>query len=297
MKKILALVLVLCMMTAALPAFAETAAEPSGSGLINQLSDILNGEGSLEEKVSVLSGMFSELKNSFTGSDKQFSAIISALIEKLQGLLQSGEGSTGSLLSGLKDKLAGSLGGDSSKLSGLLSSLTGGKEGEGLDLTGLLGSLGEGSEDFDLGSLLGILGGDDAEVEDDGETLEEMIERLNREEEADTGDGVPNKKAAESVEEFYGKWTETKFVLNGEDYDASEYEEGLFIGENTFYGTENGEKAEYYPYSEKAEMFIRDGVLKVKSEEGHWSTMVLTENGEIVMSGSSLLFYYVRDNK
>ena len=120
------------------------------------------------------------------------------------------------------------------------------------------------------------------------------MERLNQEAEADTGENVPNKIAAESVEEFYGTWTETKFSFLGEEYDASEFGEGIVIGENTFYVTENGEKAGDYQYSENVEMFIRDGVLKTKSEEGHWTTFVLTGDGEIVMSGSSLLFYYVR---
>ena len=265
MKKILALVLALCMMSMVLPVFAET-----GSGLLDRFSAILGGEGGIEEKASGLLEKFSELKESFTGSDKQLSAIISSLSEKLQGMIQPGDEGSGSLLSGLKDKLGI---GD-------------------VDLSGLLGGLAGGEEGFDLDSLLG--GDGDAEADDDGETLEETLARLNQEAEADTGENIPNKKAAESVEEFYGAWNETRFTYLGEEYDASEFGEGLFFGENTYYVTENGEKAEDYPYSETVEMFIRDGVLKTKSEEGHWSTFVMTEDGELVMSGGSLLTYFVR---
>ena len=46
-------------------------------------------------------------------------------------------------------------------------------------------------------------------------------------------------------------------------------------------------------YPETAELTIRDGVLKINSD-GHWTTYVMTNSGEIVLSGSSLLCYFSR---
>lgn len=148
-----------------------------------------------------------------------------------------------------------------------------------------------------LSLLSGLSGGvstsGESALADDEEDLAETMERLNRDAEADTGENVPDKKLVESVEEFYGHWKETKFVFNNEEYDMSDGEEGAFFSENTYYITQNGEKSPDYVYSETAELTIRDGVLKINSD-GHWTTYVMTNSGEIVLSGGSLLCYFRR---
>jgi len=262
-KKTVALMLVLCMMFAVLPAFAESTGdpEPTGSVLVELLSGLLGEAGE-------------KLKESDAGS------ALSGLLDVLKK--DDGEGSSG-LLSKVKDLLSKVLKDPTGKFAALLSKI---KE-----------KLGSG-DSADLGSLLGgLLGGGDTSAEpsqeDDDEDIEETMARLNREAEADTGDNVPDKKPAESVEEFYGYWKETKFVFNNEDYDMSDVDEGAFFAENTYYITQGGEKSPDYAYPETAELTIRDGVLKINSD-GHWTTYVMTNSGEIVMSGSSLLCYFSR---
>lgn len=261
MKKTVALMLVVCMMFAALPVFAESTGEtaPNGSGLGELLSGLLN---KAEEKI----------KESDAGS------ALSGLMEVLKR--DGGEGASG-LVSKLKELLSRVMKDPTGKFAALLSKI---KEKLGSGDTADLGSL--------LGSLLG--GGAPAEsAPGDEEDLAEMLERLNREAEADTGENVPDRKPAESVEEFYGQWTETKFVFNNEDFDAGDSGEGAFIAENTYYITQNGEKSPDFPYPETAELTMRDGVLKINSD-GHWTTYVMTNSGEIVLSGSGLLCYFSR---
>ena len=73
----------------------------------------------------------------------------------------------------------------------------------------------------------------------------------------------------------------------------SEYNEGVFIGENTYYVTQDGQKSPDYQFPETAELTIVNGILKINSD-GHWTTYVMTNSGEIVLSGSSLLCYFSR---
>lgn len=261
MKKTIAVMLVLCMMFAALPVFAESTGEtaPKGSGLGELLSGLLNeAEKKIKESDagSKLFGLLDELKKNV---GEKASELMPKLKELMSKALKDPTGKFAALLSKIKEKLGS---GDSAGLESL------------------------------LGGLLG--GNAPAEsAPEDEEDLAETIERLNREAEADTGENVPDRKPAESVEEFYGHWTETKFVFNNEDIDVSDSGEGAFIGENTYYITYNGEKSPDYLYPETAELTIRDGVLKINSD-GHWTTYVMTQSGEIVLSGSSLLSYFSR---
>ena len=261
MKKTIAVVLVLCMLSAVLPAFAESAGEtaPKGPGLGELLGGLLSeAEKKIKESDagSKLSGLLDELKK---GVGEKASELMPKLKELMSKALKDPTGKFAALLSKIKEKLGS---GDSAGLESL------------------------------LGGLLG--GNAPAEsAPEDEEDLAETIERLNREAEADTGENVPDRKPAESVEEFYGHWTETKFVFNNEDIDVSDSGEGAFIGENTYYITMNGEKSPDYLYPETAELTIRDGVLKINSD-GHWTTYVMTNSGEIVLSGSSLLCYFSR---
>ena len=281
MKKTIAVMLVLCMMFAALPAFAESTGEtaPKGSGLGELLSGLLNeAEKKIKESDagSKLFGLLDEAKKRIKESDAG---------SKLFGLLDELKKNVGEkaseLMPKLKELMSKALKDPTGKFAALLSKI---KE-----------KLGSG-DSAGLESLLGGLLGGNAPAEsapEDEEDLAETIERLNREAEADTGENVPDRKPAESVEEFYGHWTETKFVFNNEDIDVSDSGEGAFIGENTYYITMNGEKSPDYFYPETAELTIRDGVLKINSD-GHWTTYVMTNSGEIVLSGSSLLCYFSR---
>lgn len=281
MKKTIAVVLVLCMLSAVLPAFAESAGEtaPKGPGLGELLGGLLSEAekkikeseaGSklfelldeAEKKIkesdagSKLSGLLDELKK---GVGEKASELMPKLKELMSKALKDPTGKFAALLSKIKEKLGS---GDSAGLESLLGGLLGG---------GTTGEAATGDE----------------------EDLAETIEKMNREAEADTGENVPDRKQAESVEEFYGHWKETKYVFNNEEIDAGDFGEGAYIAENTYYITMNGEKSPDYFYPETAELTIRDGVLKINSD-GHWTTYVMTNSGEIVLSGSSLLCYFSR---
>ena len=201
MKKTIALMLILCMMFAALSAFAESAGdtEPKDSGLGELLSGILN---EAEEKIkesgegSQLSGLMDELKK-VGGAD--VSGLVSKLKELLSKAMKDPTGKFAALLDKINEKLGGGNAGDLGDLEGLLGGLLGGSD-----------TSGESSTEID-------------------EDLEETMARLNREAEADTGENVPDKKPAESVEEFYGHWKETKFVFNNEDFDMTDVGEGAFF--------------------------------------------------------------------
>lgn len=281
MKKTIAVVLVLCMLSAVLPAFAESAGEtaPKGPGL----GELLGGLLSEAEK---------KIKESEAGS-KLFE-----LLDEAEKKIK--ESDAGSKLSGLLDELKKGVGEKASelmpKLKELMSRVLKDPTGKfAVLLSKIKEKLGSG-DSAGLGSLLGGLlgGGTTGEAATgDEEDIEATIEKLNREAEADTGENVPDRKPAESVEEFYGHWKETKYVFNNEEIDAGDFGEGAYIAENTYYITMNGEKSPDYFYPETAELTIRDGVLKINSD-GHWTTYVMTNSGEIVLSGSSLLCYFSR---
>lgn len=286
MKKIIALMLVLCMVLAAVPVFAESA---GGSGLGDLLSGLMGGSESGEGKEGGLGGLGGLLSGLLGGEGKEggLGSQLSGLVEELK---KEGKEKISQLTSKLKGKvmevLLKELANPDSKLSALLGKLAAGKN--------------KGSDDSaGIGALLGTLFGssstpaEGAETAEDDETLEETLERLNKEAEAETGDSVPNKKNAQSVNDFYGQWKESKFVLLGEDYDMSEYGEGVFIGENTYYVTLEGKKSPDYLFPETAELTLSNGILKVNSD-GHWSNFVLTEDGSMVQPSGSMLIYYVR---
>ena len=283
MKKIIALMLVLCMALAAVPVFAESA---GGSGLGDLLSGLMGGSETGEGKEGGLGDLLSGLLGG-EGKEGGLGSQLSGLVEELK---KEGKEKITQLTSKLKGKamevLLKELANPDSKLAALLAKLAAGKK--------------DGSDDSaGIGSLLGALFGggstpdEGAETAEDGETLEETLDRLNKEAEAETGDSVPDKKNAQSVEDFYGLWKESKFVLLGEDYDMSEYDEGVFIGENTYYVTLEGKKSPDYLFPEAAELTLSNGILKINSD-GHWSNFVLTEDGEIAEPSGSLLIYYVR---
>ena len=283
MKKIIALMLVLCMVLAAVPVFAESA---GGSGLGGLLSGLMGGSETGEGKEGGLGDLLSGLLGG-EGKEGGLGSQLSGLVEELK---KEGKEKISQLTSKLKGKvmevLLKELANPDSKLAALLAKLAAGKNKGSDDSAGigsLLGALFGGSSTPDKGS----------ETAEDGETLEETLERLNKEAEAETGDSVPNKKNAQSVEDFYGLWKESKFVLLGEDYDMSEYGEGVFIGENTYYVTLEGKKSPDYLFPEAAELTLSNGILKINSD-GHWSNFVLTEDGSIVEPSGGMLFYYVR---
>lgn len=285
MKKIVTLMLVLCMMLAAVPVFAESTT--GGSGLGDLLSGLMGGSESGEGKEGGLGDLLSGLMGG-EGKEGGLGSQLSGLVEELK---KEGKEKISQLSSKLKGKameiLLKELANPDSKLAGLLGKFAAGKDKSSDDSAGLeslLGALLVGSSSTPA---------EGAETAEDSETLEETLERLNKEAEAETGDSVPNKKNAQSVEEFYGQWKESKFILLGEAYDMSEYDEGAFIGENTYYVTLEGKKSPDYPYPETAELTLSNGILKINSD-GHWSNFVLTEDGEMVEPSGSMLIYFVR---
>ena len=282
MKKIFALMLVLCMMLSAVPVLAESPEDTpkSGSGWGEVFSGLFGGS---DKKESGGSGIVDAVTGLLDGlvSEETRSGLSDAFSRFTEELKKAGKEGASALGAKLKEKIEKELKNPDSGLSALITNLASGMaKGSSPDLEALLSSLFGGSESPE--------GAAEAD-----ETFGETLERLNREAEAQTGENVPGKKNAESVEEFYGQWKQTKFVLLGEDYDVSEYNEGALIGENTYYITVNGEKSPDYIYPETAELTIRDGVLKINSD-GHWTTYVLTEDGSIVLCGSSMLTYLVR---
>ena len=324
MKKIVALILVLCMMLAAFPVFAESTGDtaPAGSDWGDLLSGLLGGSDSGESGSGgfgdLVSGLLGGSENGESGSGG-FGDLVSGLLggsdsgeggngigDLLSGLLggseggEGTEGGLGSLFSGLMEELKKDgekgLSGLTSVLEGTLSKALKDPDGKFATLfSALTEKLNKGGS-VDLDGLLGTLLGSGASVElspEDEEDLAETLDRLNREAEAATGEDVPNRKDAESVEEFYGQWKESRFIYDNKEYDLSEYGEGAFIGENTYYITQDGQKSPDYYHPETAELTIHDGVLKINSDV-NWTTYALTQDGEIVMCGSSILYYFVR---
>ncbi len=307
MKKIIALVLVLCMTAFACSAFAE---ESSGLGsLLSGLMGEESGEGGegLEGLLGGLLGGEGE-----EGGEGGLGSLLGGLLSggeggeglggKLSSLLESlgGEG-------GLKDKLEGLLAGltgEGGALSGLLSSL-GGEGGLGGLLGGLLGG-GEGGQG--LGGLLsGLLGGEGEEASRsaegaegtesgeevlDEEKLEALLNAMSEEAETVGQDAA----AAESVEQFYGTWTLSGISVGGqkmtlEEMKAMGMEEmtaSIVIDEK---GLRDPEAA-----AEEAgdvNMALVDGKLQVT--EGEMVTNVfLTAEGELGVDLVVFVMYFVR---
>ena len=315
MKKFIALTLVMCLTVAAFPVFAESTEEsaPSGSELGDLATSLLelfesgnSQEGGPLDKLSgligrldtdkikdVISGLNSKLKDGISslltrlkdGTSKSSSKFASRLSAFKERIKETGlkDGISG-LRSKLKEDMAKALADRDEKTDSLLSAL---KEKLSADDSVILKAL--------MDRIHGR--GDSAESYDDDKTLEEelaeTIEKLNREAEAETGAGVANKKEATSADQFYGHWKQVKFVIDGMEFDMSDTGEGAYFGENTYYTTSNGEKSEDYLYPETAEVFVRDGVLKVNCN-GNWTTYVMTEDGQIVIPGSGLDIYFAR---
>lgn len=272
MKKILSAILVLCLMMTSISAFAESGEDKLSSAMTDLIADILQektgseaNEDGTEIKTNAMILLISLLKTKLNSSSQKMKTVLSGLKKQLEQKIEEGKERSGSVLSKLKNKL------------------TDVKDSNFGDLLiGLLGEAG-GLSEWEW-------------TEEDQKELEETLERLNREDEAETGEQVPNRKAAESVEAFYGRWKETKCYYAGEKLDLEDEEnEGVYIGENTYYRTLNGEKSEDYIFPETAELTIRDGVLKINSR-GNWTTYVMTLDDEIVQSSGNLMVYYVREN-
>ena len=267
MKKLLALALTLCMLAAALPAPAESA--PAGSGLADLLSGLLEGGESEDGEEGVLSRLIriiTALKEKFPGGGEKIQEILSGLLDRakdLLGSLQEGEG-PGAVLSGLGKKLMDQL------------------KDSGIDVRGMLnGLLGAGEEDSSLSA-------------EEQKELDRLYDEMNGQALAENGEGVANRKAAESAEEFYGTWTCVRFTVGGEEYDMSEDGWEMVLGENTFYYIEDGEiSADNGKLPEVKEMRLENGVLKVLINS-LWSVFVLTEDGGLADVGSTMVVYYVR---
>ncbi len=319
MKKILSLILVLCMLVASVPVFAE--ASESESGLLGLLSGLLEDESESQgSSLYYLLEFIAGLKMRIAGNKTMIRAIVSFLVNKLAdkfgGKLGSLAGLLGNLggLSSEGSKSTGSTSDGLGALSGLLGSL-GGMTAEGSEsssgdlgaLAGLLGGLGgmtaEGSEasSGDLGaleSLLGELMSADSSPEngklseEDQKAYDDLVTRTKEMVDKETGAGVPGKKEVDNIEEFFGNWKCTEMVIGGEASDMSEAEIGMCIGENTYYTTVSGKQDELTA-GQSVEMKLENGVLKVKYGD-FWSAYVLTEDGTLVEPDDGFEFRYVR---
>ena len=319
MKKILSLILVLCMLVASVPVFAE--APESESGLLGLLSGLLEDEGESQgSSLYYLMEFIAGLKMRIAGNKTMIRAIVSFLVNKLADKLGGKLGSLAGLLGNLGglssegSKSTGSTSDGLGALSGLLGSL-GGMTAEGSEassgdlgaLAGLLGGLGgmtaEGSEasSGDLGaleSLLGELMSADSSPEngklseEDQKAYDDLVARTKEMVDKETGAGVPGKKEVENIEEFFGNWKCTEMVIGGEASDMSEAEIGMCIGENTYYTTVSGKQDELTA-GQSVEMKLENGVLKVKYGD-FWSAYVLTEDGTLVEPDDGFEFRYVR---
>ena len=319
MKKILSLILVLCMLVASVPVFAE--ASESESGLLGLLSGLLEDEGESQgSSLYYLMEFIAGLKMRIAGNKTMIRAIVSFLVNKLAdkfgGKLGSLAGLLGNLggLSSEGSKSTGSTSDGLGALSGLLGSLSGmtaeGSESSSGDLgalAGLLGGLGgmtaEGSEasSGDLGaleSLLGELMSADSSPEngklseEDQKAYDDLVTRTKEMVDKETGAGVPGKKEVDNIEEFFGNWKCTEMVIGGEASDMSEAEIGMCIGENMYYTTVSGKQDELTA-GQSVEMKLENGVLKVKYGD-FWSAYVLTEDGTLVEPDDGFEFRYVR---
>ncbi len=319
MKKILSLILVLCMLVASVPVFAE--APESESGLLGLLSGLLEDEGESQgSSLYYLMEFIAGLKMRIAGNKTMIRAIVSFLVNKLAekfgGKLGSLAGLLGNLggLSSEGSKSTGSTSDGLGALSGLLGSL-GGMTAEGSEassgdlgaLAGLLGGLGgmtaEGSEasSGDLGaleSLLGELMSADSSPEngklseEDQKAYDDLVNRTKEMVDKETGAGVPGKKEVDNIEEFFGNWKCTEMVIGGEASDMSEAEIGMCIGKNMYYTTVSGKQDELTA-GQSVEMKLENGVLKVKYGD-FWSAYVLTEDGTLVEPDDGFEFRYVR---
>ena len=319
MKKILSLILVLCMLVASVPVFAE--ASESESGLLGLLSGLLEDESESQgSSLYYLMEFIAGLKMRIAGNKTMIRAIVSFLVNKLAdkfgGKLGSLAGLLGNLggLSSEGSKSTGSTSDGLGALSGLLGSLSGmtaeGSESSSGDLgalAGLLGGLGgmtaEGSEasSGDLGaleSLLGELMSADSSPEngklseEDQKAYDDLVTRTKEMVDKETGAGVPGKKEVDNIEEFFGNWKCTEMVIGGEASDMSEAEIGMCIGENMYYTTVSGKQDELTA-GQSVEMKLENGVLKVKYGD-FWSAYVLTEDGTLVEPDDGFEFRYVR---
>ena len=319
MKKILSLILVLCMLVASVPVFAE--APESESGLLGLLSGLLEDEGESQgSSLYYLMEFIAGLKMRIAGNKTMIRAIVSFLVNKLADKLGGKLGSLAGLLGNLGglssegSKSTGSTSDGLGALSGLLGSLGGmtaeGSESssDGLDaLAGLLGGLGgmtaEGSEASSgalgaLESLLGELMSADSSPEngklseEDQKAYDDLVARTKEMVDKETGAGVPGKKEVENIEEFFGNWKCTEMVIGGEASDMSEAEIGMCIGENTYFTTVSGKQDELTA-GQSVEMKLENGVLKVKYGD-FWSAYVLTEDGTLVEPDDGFEFRYVR---
>jgi hypothetical protein len=178
MKKVFALILVVCMLLTSVSVFAETKEKTSAdSGLGDLLSGLMGGSDSSDSQ-----GLGDLLGGLMGGSDSGDSKGLSDLLGGLMGGSDSGDSKgLGSLLGGL---MGGSDSGDSKGLGSLLGSLMGGSE-DGKGLSGLIASLKkELQEGGKLSALVNVL---KEQLKDPKSKLSSLLAKLKNAGEADLG--------------------------------------------------------------------------------------------------------------
>ncbi|MBR2853855.1 MAG: hypothetical protein IKE81_06005 [Clostridia bacterium] len=324
MKKVFALILVVCMLLTSVSVFAETTEKtPADSGLGDLLSGLMGGSDSGDSKglSDLLGGL---MGSSDSGDSKGLSDLLGGLmggsdsgnskgLSSLLGSLMGGEDGKGlsGLIASLKKELQ-----EGGKLSALVNVLKEQLKDPNSKLASLLARL-KSAGDADLGTLLGSLlgGGSTGTKETPGTKSDDgTMPALTPEEEADLeaafmelatlfdkaaqSDPHPvSKKEAAKVEDFYGDWTESKLYIGDEETDLASANEGLLVNEKGAFFTENGEISKDYDYPETMEMKLEKGELLVGDGQD-WMTYTLTEDGSLVLgAGTSIQIHYVPASK
>lgn len=290
MKKILAMILALCMMLTMVPALAESTTPagsetPASEGLGALLGGLMSGAGEGGEG----SGL-GALLGGLMGGGKEggsLSNLIKTLLEKLK------ESGIGAKLSALLGQLTSGSG-----LSGLLGGLTGGNgEGSGMDLSGLLGGL-KMTDETETTEELPEAAEDAAGTEAAGTepTQEEVAEFLNGLMTMFTAhaQAPANAVKADSMDQFVGVWKLASASANGEEIALTEIvipdsdmTDLLTITDSDVYFLEAADAAQ----QEAEAIELAEGGLFV-TDDGVVISMYLTEAGQlyVYVGGLEMLF-------
>ncbi len=262
MKKIVSLVLALCMLLFAMPVMAETAGETTGG---------------LESLLGLLGGMTGEGSE---GEGAEGEGGLNAILGLLGGL--GGEGGEGAEGEGGLNAILGLLGG-----------MTGEGGEEGADSEGGLGS---------LLTLLGGLGGEEAAEEATEEAKEEAQEGEAEEAQEEGGFDIgallstmgitpaaeQTYAALESIDQIYGNWQMNKVIVAGYEVSLAgvkalgidiDFSMGIAISEEGIVMSTTGEEPKTIALTDCE---LADGALNMKMDE-ETAVLRLTEAGELCL--------------
>jgi len=267
MKKITAILVVLCMLLSMVPAMAE--------------SGTLLGEG--EEGGFDLGGLFGgedgfDLGGLFGGEDGIGSKVDEwingedGIGSKVKDLINGEDG----IASKVKDLFSGENG-----IASKVNELINGENGIASKVSGLASKAQEYLADKDIMSMLqGLFGGTSSDAEGDKSAPAAVTESF---------------VAAESIDQFYGVWTLSKAMISGYPISLEEVAAmlevpvsfQLVLAEGSFSMILNGEEQKA-----EVEMELVDGALQMKTGD-EISILKLTAEGELVMVSDAVNLYFV----